>query len=57
MYKAIQKSGKDFMGFTWFEIFKNGKTTGNSYNAFINKIKQSGIPNNRWFTTVIKTIN
>ena len=57
MYKAIQKSGKDFMGFTWFEIFKNGKTTGNSYNAFINKIKQNGIPNNRWFTTVIKTIN
>lgn len=33
MYKAIQRSGKDFMGFTWFEIFKNGKTTGNSYNA------------------------
>lgn len=28
-----------------------------SANAFINKIKQSGIPNNRWFTTVIKTIN
>lgn len=33
MYKAIQRSGKDYMGFTWFEIFKNGKTTGNSYNA------------------------
>ena len=33
MYTAIQRSGKDFMGFTWFEIFKNGKTTGNSYNA------------------------
>ena len=33
MYKAIQKSSKDFMGFTWFEILKNGKTTGNSYNA------------------------
>ena len=33
MFTAEQKSGKDFMGFMWFEIFKNGKTTGNSYNA------------------------
>jgi hypothetical protein len=33
MYKAIQRSSEDYMGFTWFEIFKNGKTTGNSYNA------------------------
>jgi len=31
--KAIKRSGKDYMGFTWFEIFKNGKTTGNSINA------------------------
>jgi len=30
---AEQRSGKDFMGFTWFEIFKNGKPTGNSFNA------------------------
>ena len=30
---AEQRSGKDFMGFTWFEIFKNGKSTGNSFNA------------------------
>jgi len=33
MYKAIRKSNKDYMGFTWFEIFKNNKTTGKSYNA------------------------
>jgi len=33
MYKAIKKSKEDYMGFTWFEIFKNGKTTGNSYSA------------------------
>jgi len=31
--KAEQRSGKDYMGFTWFEIFKHGKTTGNSFNA------------------------
>jgi hypothetical protein len=30
---AEQRSGKDYMGFTWFEIFKHGKTTGNSFNA------------------------
>ena len=30
---AEQRSGKDHMGFTWFEIFKHGKTTGNSFNA------------------------
>ena len=33
MFTAVERSGKDFMGFTWFEVFKNGKTTGNSYNA------------------------
>jgi hypothetical protein len=33
MFTVEQRSGKDYMGFTWFEIFKNGKTTGNSYNA------------------------
>ena len=33
MPKAIKKSKADYMGFTWFEIFKNGKTTGLSYNA------------------------
>lgn len=37
MFKAIQKSGKDDMGFIWFEILKNGKTTGNSYNALDEK--------------------
>ena len=30
---AEARSGKDHMGFTWFEIFKHGKTTGNSFNA------------------------
>ena len=30
---AEQRSGKDHMGFIWFEIFKHGKTTGNSFNA------------------------
>jgi hypothetical protein len=33
MIKAIQRSSKDYMGFTWFEIYKNNKTTGNSFNA------------------------
>lgn len=28
-----------------------------SANAFINKIKEAGIPNSKWSTTVIKTIN
>jgi hypothetical protein len=31
--KAVARSGKDYMGFTWFEIFKNGISTGNQYNA------------------------
>ena len=30
---AEARSGKDHMGFTWFEVFKHGKTTGNSFNA------------------------
>ena len=30
---AEPRSGEDHMGFTWFEVFKNGKTTGNQYNA------------------------
>ena len=33
MLTAVTRSGKDFMGFTWIEIFKNGKSTGNSFNA------------------------
>ena len=33
MFTAVETSGKDFMGFTWFEVFKNGKTTGYQYNA------------------------
>ena len=30
---AEQRSGQDHMGFTWFEVFKNGKTTGYQYDA------------------------
>jgi len=37
MFTAVETSGKDFMGFTWFEIFKNGKTTGYAYNALDNE--------------------
>ena len=33
MLTVEQRSGKDYMGFIWFEVFKNGKTTGYSYNA------------------------
>ncbi len=33
MFTAVKKGRKDFMGFTWFEVFKNGRTTGNSYHA------------------------
>jgi len=33
MLTAIGRSGQDQEGFTWYEIFKNGKSTGNSYNA------------------------
>ena len=33
MITAVKKSDKDYMGFTWFEIFENNKTTGYSYNA------------------------
>ena len=33
MFTAEKKGRKDYMGFAWFEVFKNGKTTGNSYNA------------------------
>ena len=30
---AKKKSDEDYMGFTWFEIFKHGESTGNSFNA------------------------
>jgi|DEB0MinimDraft_6_1074348.scaffolds.fasta_scaffold89237_5 hypothetical protein len=33
MLTAVGRSGQDYMGFTWYEIFKNGKSTGNSFNA------------------------
>ena len=33
MLTVEQRSGQDDMGFTWFEVFKNGKTTGSSFNA------------------------
>jgi hypothetical protein len=34
MLTAVERSGEDYMGFTWFEVFKDGKTTGYQYNAF-----------------------
>jgi len=33
MFTAVKRSREDFMGFTRFEIFENGKSTGNSYKA------------------------
>ena len=30
---AKKKSNKDYMGFSWFEIFKHGESTGESFNA------------------------
>ena len=33
MLKAVERGEKDYMGFTWFEVFKNGETTGKQYNA------------------------
>jgi hypothetical protein len=33
MLKAVERSSQDYMGFTWFEVFKNGETTGKQYNA------------------------
>jgi len=37
MFTTQEKSDQDYMGFTWFEIFKNGKSTGNSFNALDEK--------------------
>ena len=33
MIEVVKKGRKDYMGFTWFEIFKNSKTTGNKFKA------------------------
>jgi hypothetical protein len=33
MFTAEQRSGKDDEGNIWFEVFRNGKTTENSYNV------------------------
>ena len=33
MFTAVERGEKDYMGFTWFEVFKNGETTGKQYNA------------------------
>ena len=32
-FTARRRSGEDEMGFIWFEVFRYGKSTGNSYNA------------------------
>ena len=36
-FTAEKKGKEDYMGFAWFEVFKNGKSTGNSYNALDEK--------------------
>ena len=33
MFTAIKRSEGGNGGFTWFEVFKNGETTGYQYNA------------------------
>ena len=33
MLKAVKRGEIDYMGFTWFEVFKNGVTTGKQCNA------------------------
>ena len=33
MLTAIKRREEGYIGFTWFEVFKNGKTTGYQYDA------------------------
>lgn len=33
LYQAIRTTKSDYMGFSWFEVFINGQSTGNSFNA------------------------
>ena len=33
MIKAIKRGSYDYMGFAWYEIFKNGITTNTQLNA------------------------
>jgi len=33
MFTVEEVSSKDFMGFIWFEVFKNGRPTGNFVTA------------------------
>ena len=33
MLTAVKRSEGNYMGFTWFEVFKNGVTTGYQYDA------------------------
>lgn len=33
MFNARKVSRKDYMGFSWFKVYKNSKFTGSSYNA------------------------
>ena len=37
MITAVERSEGGNVGFTWYEIFKNGKTTGYQYNALNNE--------------------
>jgi hypothetical protein len=34
MFKAIRMSEEDYMGFTWYAIFKDGVSTGKQFNAW-----------------------
>tara|TARA_R110000803_G_scaffold169165_1_gene232189 strand:- start:438 stop:602 length:165 start_codon:yes stop_codon:yes gene_type:complete len=33
MVKIVKKGKEDYMGFMWFEIFKNNKTTNQYFHA------------------------
>jgi len=34
MFKAMRMSEEDYMGFTWYAIFKDGVSTGKQFNAW-----------------------
>ena len=33
MFKTLRMSEEDYMGFTWYAIFKDGVDTGKQFNA------------------------
>lgn len=34
MFTTLRMSEEDYMGFTWYAIFKDGKDTGKQFNAW-----------------------